>query len=201
MGLSTIDLRQAVERLVASLPALEQELNAADAKLGDGDTGGMLARVIGAMHSAELAPGDTVDRALTSYAKVTATATGSSLGTLIATALLTIAKQRKDSPQIAWSDLGGLLGLARDAMASRGGASLGDKTVLDALDAVAKSIIGLDQPDTIHAAALTASRAALEEFRDRPNKIGRARMFADASKGLDDPGMLAMVRVIETIGA
>lgn len=200
MSLNTTALQSSIGKLVDNLPILEQELNAADAKLGDGDTGGMLARVITAMHGATLPDDGDVGAALSVYARATAGATGSSLGTLLATAMLTISRQTKGRSQVPWSELGSLLEQARDAMSARGGANLGDKTILDALDAVARSIYGLDQPATIHAAAQTAANSALGEFRDRPNKIGRARMFADASKGHDDPGMLAMVRVIEIIG-
>lgn len=200
MGMNTTDLQNAVARLAENLPSLEQELNAADAKLGDGDTGGMLARVIAAMHSATLPEDGDVGSALSAYARATAGATGSSLGTLLATAMLTVSKQTKGRNQVPWSELGSLLEQARDAMSSRGGAGLGDKTILDALDAVARAIHGLDQPTMIYPAAEAAAKSALGEFRDRPNKIGRARMFADGSKGHDDPGMLAMVRIIETIG-
>ena len=200
MHMNQQHLRNALNPIVANLVAIEQELNAADSKLGDGDTGGMLARVVTAMHAAAL-PGDgDIGATLSAYARATAAATGSSLGTLIATAMLTIAKQTKGRTEIRWSELGALLEQARDAMSARGGAALGDKTVLDALDAVARSIDGLDDPATVHSAAEAAAVATLEEFRDRPNKIGRARMFAEASIGLDDPGMLAMVRVIQAIG-
>jgi dihydroxyacetone kinase-like protein len=46
---------------------------------------------------------------------------------------------------------------------------------------------------------LNASSAYVEEFRNRPNKMGRARMFADSSRGIDDPVMLIPVRIIEAI--
>ena len=52
MGLSPAALRSAVERAAAAMPGLEQELNAADSKLGDGDTGGMLARLVGSLAKA-----------------------------------------------------------------------------------------------------------------------------------------------------
>ena len=200
MALTSTHLRQAVSRVLAVLPALETELNEADSRLGDGDTGAMLARVVRALDQAAPADGEDVGVALSAYAKATMGATGSSLGTLIATALMTISRQTRGREEVPWSELASLLAQARDAMSARGGASLGDKTVLDALDSVARAVVGLDQPEGIQAAAQTATRATLEEFRDRPNKMGRARMFADASKGLDDPGMLAMVRIVEAIG-
>ena len=40
---------------------------------------------------------------------------------------------------------------------------------------------------------------ALDTFRDRKATIGRARIFAEKSVGLDDPGMLAMNRIVKAI--
>lgn len=200
MALTSTSLRHAMSRLVDILPALEAELNLADSRLGDGDTGTMLARVVEAMHAAPPDQGSDVGLAFMAYARATMGATGSSLGTLIATGLMSAAKRTKGRTEVPWSELGDMLGEARDAMSARGGAALGDKTVLDALDAVARSVVGLTQADGIQAAASTAARATLEEFRDRPNKMGRARMFADASRGLDDPGMLALAKIVDAIG-
>ena len=39
----------------------------------------------------------------------------------------------------------------------------------------------------------------LDAFRDRPNRVGRARMFADKTIGLDDPGMVALQRMVESL--
>jgi dihydroxyacetone kinase-like protein len=39
----------------------------------------------------------------------------------------------------------------------------------------------------------------LNTYRDRPSKLGRARMFGDKSIGLDDPGMLALRRVVDAL--
>lgn len=200
MAMTSSSLRKAVTQIVAILPALETELNAADSRLGDGDTGTMLTRVIKAMDEATVAPGAALDEAFITYAKATMSATGSSLGTLVATGLMSAAKRTKGRMEAPWSELGDMLADARDAMSARGGAALGDKTVLDALDAVSRSVVGLTQADGIGMAASTSARATLEEFRDRPNKMGRARMFADASKGLDDPGMLALTRIVDAIG-
>ena len=46
-------------------------------------------------------------------------------------------------------------------------------------------------------AANRAADEALRSFRDRPSRLGRARMFGDKSIGLDDPGMLAFRRVLD----
>ena len=41
----------------------------------------------------------------------------------------------------------------------------------------------------------SATKQALEEFKGKKIKIGRARMFEDKTKDLDDPGMFALHRL------
>jgi len=42
-------------------------------------------------------------------------------------------------------------------------------------------------------------QSTLDEFRDKPNKLGRARMFGEKSAGLDDPGMLAIQEMVSAL--
>ncbi|MFB7146248.1 dihydroxyacetone kinase subunit L [Agrobacterium deltaense] len=193
------DVKALVSKAAAAMVELEHELNAADAKLGDGDTGGMLARVISAIDKTAMASDEDVGACFSAYAKAAAIATGSSLGTLFATALMTFAKDTKGHEAVPLCELAPLLAKARDAMMARGGAVLGDKTVLDAIDAVAQALKGVSDPQEAKRLAIEATQAALLEFRDRPNKIGRARMFADQTIGLDDPGMLALAKLCKAV--
>jgi dihydroxyacetone kinase-like protein len=39
----------------------------------------------------------------------------------------------------------------------------------------------------------------MEEFKDKPATVGRARIFADKSRTMLDPGMLAMTRIVEAV--
>lgn len=186
--------------LLASNTAIkqhEQDLNAADAKLGDGDTGGMLARAIGKMAELDLSTGNDVGAAFSTLARAATSATGSSLGTLLATALLTIGRETKGRDSIEDGELANLLAKALDAMMARGGAALGDKTVLDSLDAVVQALSRAGEP--VGPTAVAAANEALDDFRSRPNRIGRARMFGDATIGVDDPGMLAFARLTEAL--
>ncbi|MBO9127721.1 dihydroxyacetone kinase subunit L [Rhizobium sp. 16-488-2a] len=177
---------------------LEAELNDADSKLGDGDTGVMLTRVLNKFAETEFA-GCDLGNALQTLARAAAAATGSSLGTLFATALLTIGRMTKGNETAQWDELAGWLKAALEAMIQRGGASLGDKTVLDAMDGVAKAIEGLDSARAISKASSVAANRVLDDFRSKPCKIGRARMFAEKSVGIDDPGMLGFVRLIDAL--
>lgn len=169
----------------------EQRLNEADARLGDGDTGSMLVRLADAVAKVDAAETDDLGAAFALYARAAAGATGSSLGTLVATALLAMSRAAKGRQELDWQELSPLLEGALDAMMRRGGAALGDKTILDAIHAVAMATRGAGDAAAVRQAASTATAQALADFRDKPNRIGRARMFAERSIGQDDPGMLA----------
>jgi dihydroxyacetone kinase len=195
-GLDLAALARATANTKMRMATLEQALNEADSRLGDGDTGVMLARVVEAMAAIDYAGQPDIGAALAQMARSTASVTGSSLGTLIATGLLAVSKRAKGEAAIAWADLGGHLTVAVEAMAARGGAELGDKTVLDILDAIAGALTGKSEPAALTEAAIAAARGTLVAFRDRPCRIGRARMFAEKSVGMDDPGMLAVHEIV-----
>jgi len=175
---------------------LTDVLNAADARLGDGDTGTMLARLFTAFASAEMRDAADLGAAFMALAKAGAASTGSSLGTLVVGAMMTAGKFTVGQPTLEWNRLGPLLAVVRDAAMARGKAELGAKTVVDGLDALARGVEGLDDRERIAAAAGIAMRRVLDEFRPRPCTMGRARMFAEKSMGLDDPGMLALAELV-----
>ncbi|WP_439618157.1 dihydroxyacetone kinase subunit L [Shinella sp.] len=201
MSITVASIAAAVTRADKAMGGLEQILNDADAKLGDGDTGGMLARVIGKMAEVDLSSTADPGAALSQLAKAATVATGSSLGTLFATGLLAAGREAKGRATLDVGDLSSLFATARDAMIARGGASLGDKTVLDSLDAIAEALKGAETPEQATRDAAKAASEALETFRSRPNRIGRARMFGDQTIGIDDPGMLAIKELSAAIAA
>lgn len=192
MSVTVATIAGAIARANDAMAGLEQVLNEADAKLGDGDTGGMLARVIGKMAETDLSGAAEPAVALSQLAKAASIATGSSLGTLFATGLLAVSRESRGRETIEPGELSALIAKARDAMIARGGASLGDKTVLDSLDAIARALEGVGSTEEAANVAAGAAGAALDEFRGKPNRIGRARMFGDQTIGQDDPGMLAI---------
>lgn len=197
MPITVQTLRDAVARSHTRIARLEDPLNAADALLGDGDTGSMLARVIEKMAATDLTATSEVGAAFSALARATLSATGSSLGTLLATALLTFAKATKGRSEIPWTELSGLIEQAIEVMRTRGGASLGDKTILDALHSIAQSLTGITDASTAALAAETGARKALEQFKPLPCKIGRARLFPEKSTGAHDPGMFAIALLLE----
>ncbi len=199
MGMTVESLRTGIGRVLAVLEAEHGMLTELDGKIGDGDLGITLLK---AFRELDRIKGDLpadLGQALMQAAAATSKVSSSSFGTLMATSFMAVAKETKGIDNAPWSNLSGYLEKAQLAMSARGKASLGDKTVLDALHAVVLSIAGHDDPAVCLVQARQAVDSALEEFRAKPNKIGRARIFAEKTIGIDDPGMVALKVMIQAL--
>lgn len=194
-------LHAALARWCDALDAATPELNALDARLGDGDLGTTLgkcsANVRELLHNAPAG----LQSLLKDCAQACARASGSSFGTLLAVSFLVAAREAGDRPALDRDALVALLNAVAQAIAQRGGAAQGDKTMLDSLAAIV-SALRHDKDATAGSLKLAAQQAAaqaLDAFRGRANRIGRARMFAERSIGLDDPGMVAVLRMVQAL--
>ncbi len=193
-------LAAALPKWCAGVHHAAPELNELDGRLGDADLGATLDKCATLVEQAlpEMA-GAPLDAMLRRCAQACAKASGSSFGTLLTVALMTAAKRCAGTDALDRPALAALLGEIGDTLAARGGASLGDKTVLDSLHAVRQALAEAPDGMPLRPVACDAARAALDSFRDRPNRIGRARMFADKTIGMDDPGMVALLRMAESL--
>jgi dihydroxyacetone kinase-like protein len=194
MSIDSATLARTVASIAASVQNSAEELNTADGALGDGDLGITVSR--GFQEAAAAAAPADVGLAMLEFAKAFQRVSSSSYGTLVATALMAAAKALKGREAFEAEEIPDLLQAALTAMINRGKASLGDKTVLDSLAAIIEATRNASA-DIMVAAARAAAADTVETFRDKPNRIGRARMFGDQSIGLPDPGQLALQRIVE----
>lgn len=193
-------LAAGLARLAAHMESAADELNTLDGQLGDGDLGVTMVR--GGREVTALLPDlpDDIGQALMQVAQAFTRTSGSSFGTLTATGLMAAAKATKGRDAVPWSEVPALVLAAFEMMRTRGKADLGDKTVLDTLHAAAVAADGMDDPQTMLAAMRAAVDSTMDAMRGQEARIGRARIFGEKSKGLDDPGMLAfrhMLRGLE----
>lgn len=194
MTLNRDALMAAIDRIAAAMERDFEMLNASDGALGDGDLGVTMTRGMRAIVAMKDDLPDDIGMALFQCAQAFTKSSGSSYGTLMATGLMSAAKTLRGQDGIDPDGVAGLIADARDKMQERGKAELGGKTVLDSLDYLAQALeSAADKP----AAAAQAVDTALDDFREKPATIGRARIFAEKSVGLDDPGMLAMQSIVK----
>ena len=190
----------ATSTILARLETEHERLTGLDAQIGDGDLGITLIKAFRALDAGKDAWPDDLGMTFMAAAQAVSKVSSSSFGTLLATSLMTAAKQTKGHTSAPWSDVPGLLEKAVEAMMARGKASLGDKTVLDAVISASKAAAGTDEPAAMLAAMKAGTQSALDALRDQPNKIGRARIFAERTVGMDDPGMVAFAVLLDGVG-
>ena len=190
-------LQDQLPQLAEHLESSAEELNGLDAQLGDGDLGVTMVRGSRQLLEIREELPDDWGMALLKCAQAFTKTSGSSYGTILATGSMAMAKQKKGQAEMDSSEWAGLLKVALEAMQHRGKAKLGQKTVLDPLSAAQKKLES--DPETGLLDLIEVVQQTIDEFRDKPCQIGRARIFQDKSIGLDDPGMVAFKRLLEGI--
>lgn len=198
--LTTAALAASIGRIAARVDDLRDRLNDADSKLGDGDTGMTVALMIEAVEAAAAELPADVGAALAQCGRACSRSTGSSLGAVVAMALTAAGRATRGQDAVDRTGQAAMLAAAAAVIQERSGATPGDKTVLDSLLAIHEAFAGGEGAASLRALALNAARGALEAFRGREAKLGRARMYGAKSAGLDDPGMLAVCLVLEAAG-
>ena len=200
-GMTTASIQRAISRIKQKIDVSADELNELDGALGDGDLGVTMTRAAGRLLDDAPKLPDDVGMALLGCAQTFSRVSAATYGTLLATGLMAAAKATKGRNCVPWGEVSSLLGAALKAMTDRGRGLLGDKTVLDAVEAARKAAEGLDEPTAIADAADRAVASALVRFRELPFRQGRARIFGAKGIGRDDPGMVAFKRIVETLAA
>ncbi|MDB4593460.1 DAK2 domain-containing protein [Paracoccaceae bacterium] len=185
-------LHQCAERMIASA----DELNELDAQLGDGDLGATLEKCAELMLTGLADAADRPSDHFKTCAMACTRASGSSFGTLLAVAFMTAAKETADRGVLLVQEIAPLIGDVNAVLMARGRSNLGDKTALDSLDAIRQAVHDIECPEDLHDLACQAANEAIVAFKMQPNKIGRARMFAEKSIGIVDPRMVAVARMI-----
>lgn len=197
MALTTKTLAAGFAKLGPFMEEAADELNGLDAQIGDGDLGVTMVRITRSISEVLDDLPEDVGMALLKCMQAITKASGSSYATLVASAVMSAAKACKGKTEVPWEETSALLGGAVEALKHRGKAELGDKTVIDAVEAARAATEGLSDPAEILTAAGKAVDQTIEAFRDKPNRVGRARIWAEKSVGLDDPGMVGFRRMID----
>ena len=169
------------------------EFNSIDGQLGDGDLGITISKGLNEINNNFEKFEEDLGKIFMVCAQSFTKASSSSFGTLVAISFMTIAKETKGTNELAIKDLPVIIKKIIEAVCFRGKSNIGDKTFVDTLSIIAKAIEENNNNfgQNVHEATLKA----LEDFKGKECKIGRARMFAEKSKALNDPGMFALSKL------
>ncbi|HDC4367782.1 glycerone kinase [Enterobacter cloacae] len=183
-----------VSVVTKTLIQLENRLNALDAKVGDGDTGSTFAqgaREIAQRLEENNLPLNDVSTLLLLVGERLATVMGGSSGVLMSIFFTAAGQKLHDGQSLADALLSGLA-----QMKQYGGADLGDRTLIDALQPALEAL----QKGDLKAAAQAAHQGA--EATARMGKAGAGRSSYVNKENLDgvmDPGAVAVAEVFKAM--
>ena len=196
-----------VSSLSAAADAVEgsaTELNRLDGYAGDGDLGITMSQAAEALRGVLSASEEqNVAQLLSSCGAAIARSAPSTSGTLVATGFLRAAKVLADPPENTVEALLRAFAAATEGIKARGKAAIGDRTMVDGLDAVTNSLglslgSGLSTEEALGQAARAASAAA-EATAEMEPKAGRASWVPERAKGHPDAGCEMLAIALEAV--
>ncbi|HBK4617645.1 TPA: glycerone kinase [Klebsiella michiganensis] len=185
-----------VERVTGTLSGLEADLNALDAKVGDGDTGSTFAA--GARDIADLLKRRQLPLAnlATLFALIGERLTvvmGGSSGVLMSIFFTAAGQKLEQGASVAEALNAGLA-----QMKFYGGADEGDRTMIDALQPALTALLA--EPDNLQAAFAAAQAGADRTLHASKAGAGRASYLnSDSLRGNMDPGAHAVAMVFKAL--
>ena len=180
------------KKLLEEAKSSYDDFNSADGKIGDGDLGVTILHGLEEVNNNISKFTDDMSSNFMLCSQAFVKKSGSSFGTLIAFSFMNISKNFKGKTECNHDDIVSIFETALKTILERGKTNLGDKTIADSLDLIIKN---LKYDQNYSDVFKSSTKQALEDFKGKKIKIGRARMFEDKTKNLDDPGMFAFNRL------
>lgn len=180
-------------------------LIALDGKVGDSDLGITMSKSFAAASDAVAAEGAQagLSRLLRTAGAIMAKTAPSTMGTLTATGFLRGSKALENAEAIGTGEAAAFWRAFANGIAERGKAKVGDKTILDVLDPLARTLDAQAEAGAplgpALAAAAAAAEQALEDTKTMVAQHGKAAAFQQKSLGLQDAGATVGVMLIQTM--
>jgi dihydroxyacetone kinase-like protein len=188
----------ACERIIAAEPQLSE----ADRNLGDGDHGlGMQRGMTAATEKLNAAEPDSIEKAFSTVGMAMMSSMGGASGAIFGTFFRNGGKALAGRETFDAAGLAAFLRAGVDGVKSRGGAAVGDKTVVDAMEPAAvkaAEVSGEPLSDAITAVA-AAAEGGLEASKALVAKFGRAKTLGEAAIGFPDAGAMSVTVIINAM--
>ncbi|WP_115787088.1 dihydroxyacetone kinase family protein [Arthrobacter silvisoli] len=207
------DSRRAAARIAAVLEVMRaaideaaEELGRIDAIAGDGDHGIGMQRgtaAAAALASALAARGAGAQTLLERAGNEWSNRAGGTSGAIWGLILRTLGEHLGDEEQATPGRISGGVTAAKDAVMAYGKASVGDKTLVDALvpfaDTLAARVAAGGNLAEAWLAAADAATAAAEATAKLLPGMGRARTHGEKSLGVPDPGAVSLALIARRV--
>ena len=205
MGKENLDLSDTIEmvkQVALSIIDSEPLLTDADRNLGDGDHGlGMERGMKAVIEKIESSSFNQISDVFKSAGMAMMSSMGGASGALFGTLFRNGGKALDGEETLNSDGLKSFLNAANEGVKSRGGASPGDKTMIDALEPAAQEAsenISLPLYELISLVSQAADRGK-EESKDMIATMGRAKTLGKRSLGHPDAGACSVAIILKSM--
>ena len=205
MGKENLDLSDTIEmvkQVALSIIDSEPYLTDADRNLGDGDHGlGMERGMKAVIEKIESSSFNQISDVFKSAGMAMMSSMGGASGALFGTLFRNGGKALDGEETLNSDGLKSFLNAANEGVKSRGGASHGDKTMIDALEPAAREAsenISLPLYELISLVSQAADRGK-EESKDMIATMGRAKTLGERSLGHPDAGACSVAIILKSM--
>lgn len=185
----------ACENIIAAEPMLSE----ADRNLGDGDHGlGMERGMKAAIEKLNAAEVESIEKAFSTVGMAMMSSMGGASGAIFGTFFRNGGKALNGKDAFDAAGLAAFLRAGVDGVKQRGGAAVGDKTCVDAMEPAATKaaeVSAQSLPEAMQAVA-EAAEAGKEASKAMVAKFGRAKTLGEACIGFPDAGACSVVVII-----
>jgi len=206
--LSKSNLVEIIERISAEIIDQKDVLSRLDTEIGDGDHGFSMATGFGSVSEkiveySQLPIGGMLKKIGFELIKTIGGAAGAVFGTMYTGQASYYDKNLAGKEHLSLGDLSMMYSEALRQVKRRGGANMGDKTMVDALE---PAVVSLEQSHLDGASfqeafsmAAEQARSGAEETRSMVAKHGRAKNLGERALGYIDPGAVSTALMFEVI--
>ena len=205
MGKENLDLSDTIEmvkQVALSIIDSEPLLTDADRNLGDGDHGlGMERGMKAVIEKIESSSFNQISDVFKSAGMAMMSSMGGASGALFGTLFRNGGKALDGEETLNSDGLKSFLNAANEGVKSRGGASPGDKTMIDALEPAAQEAsenISLPLYELISLVSQAADKGK-EESKDMIATMGRAKTLGERSLGHPDAGACSVAIILKSM--
>ena len=197
--ISQAQIERAIQTTATTVLKNEQYFSHLDGMAADGDFGTSLATGFRVIQN----DWDTIDKAdigtmLLKLSMLVSKHVGGSSGPIWGTGFMKAALLSRGKTELTLAELTAMLGSAIEGIQARGGAKLGDKTLLDALIPVHEALTAANENK---AAALKQAADMADEAIDATRSLragrGRASQVGERSIDTPDPGIVAIATILQ----
>lgn len=197
--LSTTQVKEMTLKIAEKIIKEEPELSSIDRKIGDGDHGiGMKIGFKKVLEELEGKDFDTIGDIFKTTGMAMLNSMGGASGVLFSSFFLGLFKANKGKTILDTEGLAMGLEQALKDVKKKGGADLGDKTMIDALQPAVEILIeNMNEPiASALAKASAAAEAGVEKTKDYIAKFGRAKNLGERALGYQDAGATSIYLMI-----